>query len=365
MPAIGATGGSLAFACSNTNGPSSGTGVTYDGLTGGYLGLGIDEYGNFLNAAPTRMAASRTTATTPASGYGFKAGRIGLRGAGAISWPALNNAYGANPNSTSKPYYPATLSATCTTGTLDSVSNTCGVCPTINPTSVTSGNTTTATTTSTLYTNGMCQNTTTTTVTNVSDSGCTSGGYTLQTLNGGPNNLQQICEKCSSGTYSANADTANPNGVCWKTPTQTTPSLVCPTNFTYDTTLSLCVRQSVLATNTNFSTTSSNSSSTSVTNTTPTSTSAYTPNTSAIQTAIQRTCATGHLWNYSAGGPYDAGPAALSNTSNTAGILDYPAIPAAYTVLPSQQSAVQRRRDDPQCRDHHLLQPEDHQSTAT
>src|SRR6185437_3686365 len=42
FPAIGAWGGSLAYTCSNTNTP-------YDGLVGAYLGLGIDEFGNFLN----------------------------------------------------------------------------------------------------------------------------------------------------------------------------------------------------------------------------------------------------------------------------------------------------------------------------
>ena len=93
VPAIGATGGSLAYSCSNNNGP--GAGVTYDGLTGAYLGLGIDEYGNFLNQGDNT-----------ATGYGFQPGRIGLRGAGAISWPALNSAYGANPNSSSMPFYP-------------------------------------------------------------------------------------------------------------------------------------------------------------------------------------------------------------------------------------------------------------------
>jgi type IV pilus assembly protein PilY1 len=121
VPAIGATGGSLAYTCSNTNGPGSGTGVTYDGLTGAYLGLGIDEYGNFLNQGDNT-----------ASGYGFQPGRIGLRGAGAISWPALNNAYGTNPNNAAKPYYPASLSATaqqaaiqqtCSTGQLWNYAN--------------------------------------------------------------------------------------------------------------------------------------------------------------------------------------------------------------------------------------------------
>jgi type IV pilus assembly protein PilY1 len=121
VPAIGATGGSLAYTCSNTNGPASGTGVTYDGLTGAYLGLGIDEYGNFLNQSDNT-----------ANGYGFQPGRIGLRGAGAISWPALSNAYGTNPGSSSKPYYPASLSTaaqqiaiqqTCSSGHLWNYAN--------------------------------------------------------------------------------------------------------------------------------------------------------------------------------------------------------------------------------------------------
>ena len=49
----GAFGGSLGYTCSNTNNDSKtradGTVRGYDGLAGGYLGLGIDEYGNFLN----------------------------------------------------------------------------------------------------------------------------------------------------------------------------------------------------------------------------------------------------------------------------------------------------------------------------
>ena len=324
VPAIGGTGGSLAFSCSDTNGPGSGSGVTYDGLTGGYIGLGIDEYGNFLNQGDNT-----------ASGWGFKPGRIGLRGAGAISWPALNNAYGANPNNHTSPYYPATLSASCSAGTLDPISGTCGVCPTIPPTSTTAGGVTTATTTATVYTNALCQNTATTTVTTVTDSGCRNSGYTLQTVSGGPNTGMQLCEKCSGGTYSASADAGNPNGVCWTTPTQTSPSVQCASGYTYDPTINYCAKAGNLSTNTNFTTNSSATSSTTVTTTTPTSTSAYTANVSAIQSAIQKTCSSGHLWNYSSGGPYDAGPATLANTANTAGILDYPAIPSAYTVLPT------------------------------
>ena len=71
---LGATGGSLAYACSNSNGVA-------DGLVGGYLGLGIDEYGNFLNQADVTN-----------TGIGAVAGTIGLRGAGntAASWLRAN-----------------------------------------------------------------------------------------------------------------------------------------------------------------------------------------------------------------------------------------------------------------------------------
>lgn len=55
----GGFGGSLGYSCSNTNG-------TYDGLLGGYLGVGIDEYGNFTNGAVT-TATTTTTVTTTAT----------------------------------------------------------------------------------------------------------------------------------------------------------------------------------------------------------------------------------------------------------------------------------------------------------
>ncbi len=105
FPAIGATGGSLAYSCSNNNSP-------YDGLVGAYLGLGIDEFGNFLNGASNSLREPNSTG----SGYGdntatgglYQPGRIGLRGAGSVSWQALNTAYGSN-NGNSSPYYPSSL----------------------------------------------------------------------------------------------------------------------------------------------------------------------------------------------------------------------------------------------------------------
>jgi len=114
-PSLGAWGGSLGYTCSNTNTP-------YDGLVGGYLGLGIDEYGNFLNQYDN---------TAP--GYGYVPGRIGLRGAGNVSWAYLNANYPA--------FYPTTLTSaqrftavrnTCASGTLWDYSQTTPVQATTN-----------------------------------------------------------------------------------------------------------------------------------------------------------------------------------------------------------------------------------------
>jgi type IV pilus assembly protein PilY1 len=119
-PGIGAFGGSLAYTCSNANTP-------HDGLIGGYLGLGIDEFGNFLNGTklmPGYAGGNTATGDNTALGYGYHPGRIGLRGAGSIAFSALNTLNSA--------FYPATLSAanqqaavqnTCNTGVLWNYSN--------------------------------------------------------------------------------------------------------------------------------------------------------------------------------------------------------------------------------------------------
>ena len=125
---VGAPGGSLGYSCKNLLiGFDRATGSfdaipgnpldvpdMYDGVDGGYLGIGIDEYGNFANPADN-------TDTGP----GFKAGRISLRGAGDTRWARLNRDF---PH-----YYPATLSIdkraeavrnTCATGKLWNYSGT-------------------------------------------------------------------------------------------------------------------------------------------------------------------------------------------------------------------------------------------------
>ena len=119
-PGIGAWGGSLAYSCSNSNTP-------HDGLIGAYLGLGIDEFGNFLNGSalmPGYTGPNSATGDNTALGYGYKPGRIGMRGAGSIAFSALNALNSA--------YYPLTLSAanqqaavqnTCSSGYLWNYSN--------------------------------------------------------------------------------------------------------------------------------------------------------------------------------------------------------------------------------------------------
>jgi type IV pilus assembly protein PilY1 len=119
---IGSYGGSLGYSCSNTNSNET---EPYHGMVGAYLGLGIDEYGNFLNGGSNTLGESGSASTNgglgdnTASGGLYQPNRIGLRGAGNIAWNWLTENYPS--------YYPATLSSsdqytavqdTCETGTL-------------------------------------------------------------------------------------------------------------------------------------------------------------------------------------------------------------------------------------------------------
>ncbi|WP_458069221.1 PilC/PilY family type IV pilus protein [Rhodanobacter sp. BL-MT-08] len=89
----GGLGGSLGYSCSNTN-------SQYEGLANAYLGLGIDEYGNFLNNADntntgienTNYSGITTNGTnTYTNGQDqYQPERIGLRGAGNLTWTWLN-----------------------------------------------------------------------------------------------------------------------------------------------------------------------------------------------------------------------------------------------------------------------------------
>ena len=373
---LGAWGGSLGYTCSNANAP-------YNGLNGGYLGLGIDEYGNFLNGTTNTLGETGTTASgdNTASGGGYQPGRIGLRGAGAISWNALNGAYGANPNDTTKPYYPASLltscgvnggtynattgacmncssgtynssnntcvTTTCSSGTYNATTGQCETCPggdTYLP-----GTTTCATKTCSVgtynATTGQCETCpggdsyiagTTTCSTQV----CASGTY---------NASANKCETCATGTYNG---TANKCEVCATGTYNASANLceVCAATYTYNAGLNECTKGVLTATPTTHAPTASTptaSSTTTVaatggaTNTvgaTASATQSPTPGSARVDwySAVQNTCKYATLYNYATpSAPTNTGATALTNPVNTAGILDYNALPGGYTVLPT------------------------------
>ena len=105
---IGEYGGSLGYSCSSGKG---------DGGTGSYVGLGLDEYGNFLNSGDNSHAGITNTVS---SSFGqFQGNRVGLRGAGNVNWYQLNKNFPS--------YYPTTIPSgmrnavvemTCTIGNL-------------------------------------------------------------------------------------------------------------------------------------------------------------------------------------------------------------------------------------------------------
>ncbi len=114
----GALGGSLGYSCSNSN-------AKYEGLANAYLGLGIDEFGNFLNSGDnTSTGVYNTNNSNGTTLYGtnswssdvngnvsagkgpyYQPMRIGLRGAGNLTWAylqSLNSNYysGSSPDQT-------------------------------------------------------------------------------------------------------------------------------------------------------------------------------------------------------------------------------------------------------------------------
>jgi type IV pilus assembly protein PilY1 len=136
-PGVGAFGGSLGYTCSNINfdttARSAGSVRGYDGLVGGFLGIGVDEFGNYLNGSVNTLGLSSNTLAAPdntATGGGYLPNVIGLRGAGSVSWTALNTAYDRDPGDSDKPYYPASLASQCPagTGSYDATRGYCASC---------------------------------------------------------------------------------------------------------------------------------------------------------------------------------------------------------------------------------------------
>lgn len=105
----GGEGGSMGYSCSNSNG-------VYQGLANAYLGLGIDEFGNFLNSGDNTSSGITNTNSTSYTGgttYGtntwannanggiaagsgrqYQPERIGMRGAGNTTWAWLQGKNG-------------------------------------------------------------------------------------------------------------------------------------------------------------------------------------------------------------------------------------------------------------------------------
>src|SRR6185312_4752958 len=87
--AIGSWGGSLGYTCSNAN-------SDYHGMVGAWLGLGIDEFGNFLNGTNDTLNENSPygdAGDNTASGGGYMPNRIGLRGRGSIAYTWLSANY--------------------------------------------------------------------------------------------------------------------------------------------------------------------------------------------------------------------------------------------------------------------------------
>ncbi|HEX4675666.1 MAG TPA: PilC/PilY family type IV pilus protein [Steroidobacteraceae bacterium] len=335
-PGIGSWGGSLGYSCSNSNSP-------YDGLVGAYLGLGIDEFGNFLNGTVNTLnvTSPQSLGDNTASGGGQYANRIGLRGAGSISWANLTSLYGTNPNDTTKPYYPSTLAQTCASGTvLNSLSqcascasgtyvlgtnscdscttgafvsgtNMCASCPP-GATYVSSNQTCLSTSNcpggSYLVTSGSTSNCDSCPAGynfNTGDSKCYStsacpsgGGYTFY----GSNVLTQQCAKCTNSGYSYNlANNDCENG-----------SRVRAASYSSPATATTIVGSQP--------TTSAPATQVAATQNTPTT---VNPTNANALLAVKNTCKTGLLYNWSTG----------SGVATTTPIMDYPAISGGNALL--------------------------------
>ncbi len=311
---LGAWGGSLGYTCSNSNSP-------YNGLNGGYVGLGIDEYGNFLNGTTNTLGETGTTASgdNTATGGGYQPGRIGLRGAGSINWNALTAAYGSNPSNSAAPYYPASLATSCVNsgGTWNATTGGCMSCGTGTYNSTSNLCITTNCSTGTYNTTTqMCM-------------GCTNGGtYNLATnsctatscATGTYNASQGACESCSTGTYDSSLNLCQ----------------VCPSGYTYQPSTVNCKKGATTKSLTSSNQpTSSSPTASSLTSTAPNSSSPSSGAPDSIY-AVQKTCSSGNLWNYATVSvPTNAGAATLANAYNTAGLLDYPALTGGYSVLSS------------------------------
>jgi type IV pilus assembly protein PilY1 len=107
---VGAMGGSLGYTCQNDYYPTSTSSTS--GVLGAYLGVGIDEFGNFGNAEFFTN-----------TGLAFMPNVIHLRGAGDTNWTYLNAKHPAYyPNSLSTEQKSRAVNAACASGLLTNFS---------------------------------------------------------------------------------------------------------------------------------------------------------------------------------------------------------------------------------------------------
>ncbi len=298
---------------------------------------------------------------------------------------------------------------TCASGTYNAATNTCDSCAsgTYDPTTNNCQSCASGTYNASLNECETCAGGATyNSTTNTCDS-CASGTYDLTTnmcetcASGAYDAAANTCESCASGTYYATTNkcetcasgtynaATNKCEVCSGGDVWLSASNVCcPIGDTWNGTKCVTstgglVTKGTLTTpnptasNPNSPTASGPQSPTQVAPTasapnTPTSTTPNSPTGAAPGSAypdsiyaVKNTCATGNLYNYStANAPTSVGAATLANTANTAGILDYGAIPGAYVVLPAgvqiaNESAMNRGTATPI-----FYSAEDHARTA-
>ncbi len=337
-PNIGAWGGSLGYTCSNSNKP-------YDGLVGAYLGLGIDEFGNFLNGTSNTLGVSnpQSLGDNTASGGGQYANRIGLRGSGSISWAYLSSQYGTNPNDSTKPYYPASLATTCASGTTLNGANQCASCTTGTYVLGTNSCDTCASGSNFVSGTNMCASC-------PSGSTYVSSNQTCNSCASGSTLVGSNCNSCATGyTYA--------NGKCNQCAAGTTydPNVSgnacgsCPTGYSYNLSSNNCVSNTnpsktkgatysafSITNGTVISTAAINSAATQVAATQAAPNTASPSNANALK-AVKDTCANGVYYNWSTGSEVSTGTA----------VQDYLAIPNAWSIMTAagpiaNESAVTR-----------------------
>lgn len=316
-PNLGAFGGSLGYSCSNTNNP-------HDGMAGAYMGLGMDEFGNFLNSSDNTGTGDQATNVNGGNGAQYQPGRIGLRAYGNVTLAALK---AANPGGTPTE---TDVQTTCANGGTYNWSDppftlTYNYIPGSNFTTLVSTSTTTTTKvtgwTATLTSNGSSESTynsacgstssnTTPAVVTTNGGGQQTGGGTPVAYTGG---LYQMSSSTSVGQPQKSQSTAitGPTSTINKTISGKSVSITCtPTGTTYTT---------ATATTTTYSFSQTGSTKTS-------------PNSSNASGYT----GSGQMYGLGSGGNYyPITFNAKGATSGTSVFPDYAAIPGAFYNLPS------------------------------